>query len=92
MQRIHVVYDYIMKLRDRQIIVKTFERHEIINRLHRLIPQVTQLQEIIFQMEYTSNVLDRLDFILDDIIECIIVVLKELKGTKQSKRVLLMAS
>ena len=83
LQRMQVVYGCICKLRTRQIAVEKNEVQDLINCLHKLIPQVTQLQEIVYQMNYTGNILNRFDFILEDMIECLIVILKDLKGVKK---------
>ena len=83
LQRMQVVYGCICKLRTKQIAVEKNEVQDLINRLHKLIPQVTQLQEIVYQMNYTGNILNRFDFILEDMIECLIVILKDLKGVRK---------
>ena len=76
MLQIHRVYYSIKKIHDKLIIVDIDEQQEMKSWLYRLIPQVTELQEIIFNMNYSSIHLNRMEFILDALLDYIPAVLK----------------
>ena len=82
MRRVYQVHGQIKKINDKKIIVAKAEETELINWLYRLIPQVTQLQEIIFNMDYSSMYFNQLEYVMDDMLDIIPMVLKEVKKQK----------
>ena len=84
-QAVFAIHRFLFELKKETCLMTIINEREIISYLHKLIPQVTQLQEMLLQFNYESAHMNRLDFTLDDILDLIIEILKAIKGKQSNK-------
>ena len=78
-QPIYAVYDWVSELHRSEIIGDDYDKQTLINKFHLLVLHICQLQEIVFTIESSTIVVNRIEFVLEDMLEKTIAVLKELK-------------
>ena len=80
--RVYEVHDYLKKIYLHKTIVQKSETEPDIKYLHDLILQISQLQELLMNIECESIHINRMEFTLDDMIDVTVKILKELKSKK----------